>query len=94
MISIKQLNYALAVEKTLHFKQAAEISNISQSALSTALHELEKQLGLQIFERDNKKVLITPVGKQVLDKARTIMLHVDDLEHLADSQRLPLSFPC
>ncbi|MEX1670698.1 hydrogen peroxide-inducible genes activator [Zhongshania guokunii] len=93
MISIKQLNYALAVEKTLHFKQAAEISNISQSALSTALHELEKQLGLQIFERDNKKVLITPVGKQVLDKARTIMLHVDDLEHLADSQRLPLSFP-
>ena len=58
MISIKQLSYALAVEKTLHFKQAAEVSNISPSALSTALHELEKQLGLQIFERDNKKVLI------------------------------------
>jgi len=66
MISIKQLIYALAVEKTLHFKKAAELSNISQSALSTALHELEKQLGLQVFERDNKKVLVTPVGKQVL----------------------------
>lgn len=93
MISIKQLSYALAVEKTLHFKRAAELSNISQSALSTALNELEKQLGLQIFERDNKKVLITPVGKQVLEKARYIMLQVEDLQHLADSQRTPLSFP-
>lgn len=93
MISIKQLSYALAVEKTLHFKNAAELSSISQSALSTALHELEKQLGLQIFERDNKKVLVTPIGKQVLDKARSIMLQVEDLQHLADSQRAPLSFP-
>lgn len=93
MITIKQLNYALAVEKTLHFKKAAELCNISQSALSTALHELEKQLGLQIFERDNKKVLITPVGKQVLDKARQILLQVEDLLHLADSQRTALSFP-
>lgn len=93
MISIKQLTYALAVERTLHFKKAAELSNISQSALSTALHELEKQLGLQIFERDNKKVLVTPVGKQVLDKARDILLQVEDLQHLADSQRSALSFP-
>lgn len=93
MISIKQLKYALAVEKTLHFKKAAELSNISQSALSTAVNELEKQLGLQIFERDNKKVLITPVGKQVLAKARNIILQVEDLEHLADSQKAPLSFP-
>jgi LysR family transcriptional regulator, hydrogen peroxide-inducible genes activator len=93
MISIKQLSYALAVEKTLHFKKAAELSNISQSALSTALNELEKQLGLKVFERDNKKVLVTPVGRQVLDTARSIMLQVDDLQHLAESQRAPLSFP-
>jgi len=93
MISIKQLIYALAVEKTLHFKKAAELSNISQSALSTALHELEKQLGLQVFERDNKKVLVTPVGKQVLEHARNIFLQVEELQHLADSQRTPLSFP-
>ncbi|MCB1684077.1 MAG: LysR substrate-binding domain-containing protein [Pseudomonadales bacterium] len=93
MISIKQLTYALAVEQTLHFKKAAELSNISQSALSTALTELEKQLGLQIFERDNKKVLVTPVGAQVLEKARNILLQVQELQHLADSQREPLSFP-
>ncbi|MDY6943484.1 MAG: LysR substrate-binding domain-containing protein [Pseudomonadota bacterium] len=93
MISIKQLSYALAAEKTLHFRKAAELCNISQSALSTALNELEKQLGLQIFERDNKKVLVTPIGKQVLEQARRIMLQVEELQHLADSQKIPLSFP-
>ncbi|MFT6908369.1 MAG: LysR family hydrogen peroxide-inducible transcriptional activator, partial [Oleiphilaceae bacterium] len=79
MISLKQLRYALAVEKHLHFKKAAEECSVSQSALSSALSELEKQLGILVFERDNKKVLITPIGQAVLDKARTIKLEVDDL---------------
>lgn len=93
MISIKQLHYALAVEKTLHFRKAAEQCNISQSALSTALNELEKQLGVQIFERDNKKVLVTPLGRQVLAQARKVILQVDELQHLAQSQKAPLNFP-
>lgn len=93
MISLKQLSYALAAEKTLHFKKAAELCHVSQSALSTGLTELEKQLGVTIFERDNKKVLVTPLGKQVLDHAREIMLKVGDLQCLADSHKTPLSFP-
>ena len=93
MISIRQLSYALAVEKTLHFKRAAELCNISQSALSSALTEFEKQLGLQIFERDNKKVLVTPQGKEVLAIARSIMLQVDDLQQLADTLQCPLGYP-
>ncbi len=93
MISTKQLYYALAVEKTLHFKKASEQCNISQSALSTALHELESQLGLQIFERDNRKVLVTPIGREVLKRARNIYQQVEELERLADSQKAPLSFP-
>ena len=65
MISLKQLLYAITVEDTLHFKKASEKCNLSQSALSTALNELEKQLGLQIFERDNKKENWTPwIGQQ------------------------------
>ena len=93
MISTKQLSYALAVERTLHFKKAAADCNISQSALSTALSELEKQLGLQIFERDNKKVLVTPTGREILDRARSIISQVKELQQLADNQQLPLSFP-
>ncbi len=93
MISIKQLSYALAVERTLHFKKAADHCNVSPSALSTALNELEKQLGLQIFERDNKKVLVTPIGQEVLRKAREIALQVEELRYLADRYQQPLTFP-
>lgn len=93
MISIKQLHYALAVERALNFKKAAEACFVSQSALSTALSELEKQLGFQIFERDNKKVLVTPLGRQVLDKARDIKLQTDDLMSLAESQYGTLCAP-
>ncbi len=93
MISIKQLKYALAVEQTLHFKKAAEMCNISQSAFSNALHEFEKQLGVQVFERDTKKVLVTPLGKRVLMQARTIMLQVDELEDFSKTQQVPLCYP-
>lgn len=91
MISIKQIHYALAVEKTLHFKKAAEDCSVSQSALSTALSEMEKQLGFQIFERDNKKVLVTSLGRQVLEKAKEIKVHVDDIHKLSNTQNAPLS---
>src|SRR5690606_27914663 len=93
MISTKQLVYALAVERTLHFKKAAEQCNITQSALSTALAELEKQLGFQIFERDNKKVLVTPIGAEVLRRARDITQRLEELERLADTLKTPLSYP-
>ena len=93
MISLKQIHYALAVERHLHFKRAAEDCNISQSALSTALGEMEKQLGFQVFERDNRKVLVTPLGRQVLERARSIELQMEDLRKLADTTRQPLSTP-
>ncbi|MCU7838225.1 MAG: LysR family transcriptional regulator [Candidatus Thiodiazotropha sp. (ex Troendleina suluensis)] len=93
MISLKQIHYALAVERHLHFKRAAEECNISQSALSTALSEMEKQLGFLVFERDNRKVLVTPIGRQMLDRAQSIELQMEDLKKLSDSQRKPLSTP-
>ena len=93
MITLKQLTYALAIAKSRHFKKAAEACGVSQSALSTAMSELEGHLGFQVFERDNKKVLITPLGEQVLEKARAIKLNVDDLYLLGKSQQEPLCYP-
>ncbi len=93
MISLKQITYILAVEKTLHFRKAAELCSVSQSALSTAITEMEKQLGFQVFERDNKKVLITPIGKLCLEKAHKIKLQMDELTHLGQTLSTPLSHP-
>ena len=93
MISFKQINYALAVEQERHFKRAADACNVSQSALSTAVSEMENQLGVMIFERDNKKVLVTPIGEQILAKAREIKLQVEDLHNLSAGKQEPLSYP-
>lgn len=93
MISLKQLNYALAVEKTLHFKKAAEMCNVSQSALSTAISEMEKQLGIQVFERNNKKVLVTAEGLLLLNKAKNIKREMDELQLLSQLSKTVLSTP-
>ncbi|MCG8490045.1 MAG: hydrogen peroxide-inducible genes activator [Sneathiellales bacterium] len=93
MITLKQLRYALAAEKTLHFRKAASLCNVSQSAFSIGLSELEKHLGIQIFERDTKKVLITPSGQEVLEIARTILLQVEDLNQMKDREKGPFTYP-
>ncbi len=93
MISFRQLQYALAVEQHLHFKKAAEQCNVSQSALSSGVTELERQLGVQLFERDNKNVMVTAPGRQILERARKICVDVEDLQQFGKIQREPLSYP-
>ena len=80
MISIKQINYALAVAKTLHFRKAAEICFVSPSTLSNAITEMENQLGVKIFERDNKKVFVTELGREILEKSKTIKMQLEDIQ--------------
>lgn len=93
MISLKQLHYALAIEKTLHFKKAAEACNISQSTLSTAINELEKQLGVTIFERNNKQVLVTNEGQLILNKAKRVKLELDELLQISQVNKQPFATP-
>jgi LysR family hydrogen peroxide-inducible transcriptional activator len=93
MISLKQLNYSLAVAKTLHFKKAADACNVSQSALSTAISEMEKQLGFNVFERNNKQVLVTDEGQLFLQKAEKIKLEMEELHQLGQINKSPLTAP-
>ncbi len=93
MITLRQLEFALAVAKHRHFKRASEECNISQSALSLGIAELEKQLDTQIFERNNKQVLITPIGEDILERARRVFSEVNDLMTRAHSHQTPLAYP-
>jgi len=83
MLTLKQIDYALSVAKNLHFKKAADECFISPSTLSNAITELETQLGVKIFERNNKKVIITSLGKEILVKAKKIKLEVQNIHELA-----------
>ncbi|MFW2177808.1 MULTISPECIES: hydrogen peroxide-inducible genes activator [unclassified Moraxella] len=93
MITLRQLEFALAVAKLKHFKRASEECNISQSALSLGIAELERQLGTQIFERNNKQVLITPIGSEILERAKRIFSEVNDLVTRVQTHQTPLAYP-
>lgn len=77
--TLRQLQYAVAVADALSFRRAAETCGVSQPALSAQLAELEDTLGVQLFERDRRRVLITRGGRELLDRARRLLLETDDL---------------
>ena len=81
--SIKQIRYICAVAEYKHFSKAAEACFVTQSTLSAAIQDLESQLGVIIFERSKKSVLITPSGEILLDQARKILGEIEDFVSLA-----------
>ena len=64
--SLRQLEYLVALAETLSFRRAAEACFVSQPALSTQIAKLESQLGVRLFERDRRTVLITAAGKEAV----------------------------
>ena len=88
---MKQLNYALEIEKTLNFKRAARHCFISASTLSNSISQLERSLGAKIFERDTKKVLVTSFGHMFLEKAKRVRSDMEDIARLAAGSSGPLT---
>lgn len=78
-LSLKQLHYLIAVAKTLNFTQAAKACFVTQSTLSGGIQELERQLGTSLLERNNKHVMLTPIGHDVVARAQTLLSMGADL---------------
>ncbi len=83
MISLKQINYLLAVEQSRNVARAADACAVTTAALSSAINALEQQVGFQVFTRDRQQVGITARGQQLVDKARCVQRALDDLNGLA-----------
>lgn len=71
--TLSQLRAFVAVAEHRHFGTAAARSNISQPSLSQALAALEQGLGVQLLERSTRRVLMTPAGSQLLDRATAVL---------------------
>lgn len=71
-MDLKRIRYALALAQELNFARAAEKLHLSQPALSRGIQALEEELGLTLFDRDNRTVSITKVGEVFLERARRI----------------------
>jgi LysR family transcriptional regulator, hydrogen peroxide-inducible genes activator len=78
-LSIRQLQYAVAVADTLGFHRAAARCRVSQPTLSSQVQKLEEVLGVRLFERDRRHVLVTSAGEAVVEHARKVLVELDDL---------------
>ncbi|MEH7124403.1 LysR family transcriptional regulator [Bacillus sp. JJ1773] len=77
-MEIQQLRAFLSVAQTKNFTKSAELMFISQSTVTMRIKALEQTLGKQLFERDNRQVLLTTAGKELLDYAKRIIELVDE----------------
>lgn len=91
--TLRQLAYLAAVVETRHFGRAAEACHVTQSTLSAGLKELEELLGVELVERDRRRVLPTPLGEATAARARDILARTDGLVEAARAGGVPLSGP-
>src|SRR5580692_9088438 len=78
-LSLRQLEYVVAVAETAGFHRAAERCNVSQPTLSAQIAQVESVLGVRLFERARTGVLVTPQGQAIVDRAHRVLREMGDL---------------
>lgn len=87
MPSFRQLQYLVTLSEELHFRRAAERVNVTQPTLSMQIQQLEKRLGVALVERGSAGVTLTPLGREIADRARRVLGEVQDIVDLATSSQ-------
>src|SRR6185312_12462726 len=90
-VSLRQLEYAVAVADALGFHKAAAKCHVSQPSLSAQVKQLEGVLGVALFERDKRRVLVTGAGEALVARARRVLVEVEDLAAAAERLRDPFA---
>jgi LysR family hydrogen peroxide-inducible transcriptional activator len=90
-VNLRDLRYFVALADTKHFGRAAERSFVSQPTLSAQIKKLENYLGVQLIERQPRKVTLTESGQKILPIARRILQDSDEIITMARNEHDPLS---
>jgi LysR family hydrogen peroxide-inducible transcriptional activator len=90
-MNLRDLRYLVALADAKHFGKAAARCHVSQPTLSAQLKKLEEYLGVELIERQPRRVALTEIGEQIVAHARRVVTDSDELLSLARSQRDPLS---
>lgn len=82
-MNIQQLQYIVAVDEHRHFQRAAEACFVTPATLSMMIKKLEQELSIIIFDRSKQPILTTDIGNSMIEKAKTVLFHIKDLENTA-----------
>src|SRR5690606_14441034 len=82
-MNIQQLQYIVAVDEHRHFQRAAESCFVTPATLSMMTKKLEEELGIIIFDRSKQPIRPTDIGNAIIEKAKTVLYHIKDLENTA-----------
>jgi LysR family hydrogen peroxide-inducible transcriptional activator len=78
-VNLRDLRYLVAVADERHFGRAAEACFVSQPTLSTQIRKLERELGVELVERNPRHVALTGIGERVVERARAVIREVDGI---------------
>ena len=89
-MTLKELRYLVALADQGRFVRAAEACHVGQPTLSTQLKKLEDYLGVTLFERNKHYLIATPVGEQIIERARIALDVVNQIRQLARQGDYPM----
>lgn len=92
-MTLTELRYLVALARERHFGHAAQACNVSQPTLSAAIKKLEEQLGMPLFERRPREVVVTPQAEPIVAQAQRVLEQADLLTQMAMSQQDQLGSP-
>lgn len=90
-MTLQQLEYIIALDKTRHFVRAAEMCSVTQPTLSAMIQKLEDELDCRIFDRSMHPIVPTEVGALILRQAQVILYNVSQLKESVLTQKGALS---
>ena len=82
-MNLRALQYFVKLADLRHFSKAADACFVSQPTLSTQIKKLEEELGVQLVERSPKRIMLTPVGKEIASRARLLLNDVEQIRSVA-----------
>jgi LysR family hydrogen peroxide-inducible transcriptional activator len=92
-MTLTEMRYISALDKTRHFGRAADLCHVSQPTLSVAIKKVEQQIGAALFERGATEIRTTPLGEQVVTQIKRVLDETLRLEEIATQSRDPLCGP-
>jgi LysR family hydrogen peroxide-inducible transcriptional activator len=88
-MNLRDLRYLVAVADHRHFGKAAAACFVSQPTLSAQIKKLERELGVELIERNPRQIMVTATGVRVVEHARAMLREADTIEQIAQRSQDP-----